>query len=163
MTDARKKRVMKKHGFVHFASILAAAEEADIDLSLLCAVLEQESGDRNIYGHDPVKAPQRQGGKVTPKNYAEYKRLRKAGYGMQGVGPMQLTWWQTQDFADRLGGCWRPSVNIKVGALTLAENIEKHGYAKGIARYNGSGPRAWAYSLSVRRKVKVWHRRFING
>ena len=81
--------------------IALEASNYDIWPSVLCAVLEQESGFRNVYGHDPVKRGQLVGGNVTRLNYARYKALRKLGFGMQGVGPGQLTWWEYQDEADR--------------------------------------------------------------
>ena len=81
--------------------IALEATAYDIWPSVLCAVIEQETGMRNVYGHDPVRWPQVRGGDVTRLNYLRYKTLRKRGFGMQGVGPGQLTWWEYQDEADR--------------------------------------------------------------
>ena len=39
------------------------------------------------------------------RKYQEYKRRRPRD-GMQGVGPAQLTWFEFQDQADALGGCY---------------------------------------------------------
>jgi hypothetical protein len=78
---------------------------------------------------------------------------------MQGVGPAQLTWYSLQDEADRRGGCWVPEHNIAVAFSHLAQLIRAHGVTDGLARYNGSGPAAVAYSRDVRAKRDAWRRR----
>jgi hypothetical protein len=56
---------------------------------VLCAFLMQESsGGRNIYGHDPTIFQDH--GEVTETNYADYVVLRDQTGLAQGVGPMQL-------------------------------------------------------------------------
>lgn len=151
----------KFHGDAIANSIVIAAREADIQVSLLCAVLEQETGFKNVYGHDgvrnPIKSPPRGLLRVTRDNYRDYLTHRKRGEGSQGVGPMQLTWDEYQDKADKLGGCWNPRVNILVGAEALADLIRQYGKTAGIARYNGSGAAAQAYARSVLSKARKWH------
>ena len=100
-------------------------------VSLVCAVVEHESGFRNVFGHDrvanPIKSPP--GGllEVTEERYRTYRGHRDRGLGAQGVGPMQLTWPAFQDRADKAGGCWKVEPNIKVGVGVLADNIKAHG------------------------------------
>jgi hypothetical protein len=110
-------------------------------------VVEQESGGRNVFGHDPTSSVPAawKGGKVTRARYLQYKRNRASG-GMQGVGPFQLTWWEFQDRADLMGGCWVPRNNIRVGLQILRANIAKHGRFAGIAAYNGTGDAAQNYA-----------------
>jgi hypothetical protein len=143
--------------------IALEARAYDIWPSVLAAVIEQESGFRNVYGHDAVKWPQIKGGNVTRLNYARYKQLRKMGLGMQGVGPGQLTWWEFQDEADRSGGCWRPAPNIATTAWLLASLRRKAGsWAHAYELYNAgkTGTTAGrAYSQSVRRRARAWHER----
>jgi hypothetical protein len=79
---------------------------------------------------------------------------------MQGVGPMQLTWYEFQDDADRLGGCWVAANNIRVGLTLLGKLIVNHGTRMGVARYNGTGPQANRYATEVLEKQEKWHRRF---
>jgi soluble lytic murein transglycosylase-like protein len=142
-------------------AIVIAARKADIQVSLLCAILEQETEFKNVYGHDgvrnPIKSPP--GGllRVTRENYVVYLKHRRNNEGMQGVGPMQLTWWEFQDRADKLGGCWNPTINIEVGAQIIADLIKQHGKTAGIAAYNGSGSAAQAYARSVLSKARKWH------
>lgn len=135
--------------------IVREARREGVRLSLAFALVEQESGFTNVFGHDPTIFAG--AGKVTRANYAEYKRRRGHSL-MQGVGPCQLTWWETQDLADREGGCWNPTANIRVGLRTLAQNIRAHGQHAGIARYNGSGEAAEAYARSVEARQEKWHR-----
>lgn len=138
--------------------ILEARKHPEIPVSLAFALIEQESGFKNIFGHDGVHNPAKKGGSVTKKTYAAYKVWRKQNLGMQGVGPGQLTWFELQDEADRRGGCWKPRYNIEVSIEHLAALIRQNGLVDGIAQYNGSGLAATAYSVSVRNKARRWHK-----
>jgi hypothetical protein len=159
--DVRLARKVKKYGMHHPYRLVREARRAGITVPLACALVEQETGScRNVYGHDPVANRAPKGGKVTRHNYKNvYLPDRRRGLGMQGVGPLQLTWYATQDRADQLGGCWKVSVNLRVGFATLASLIKAYGYRNGIKRYNGSGPAADAYAASVIARHKKWHKR----
>lgn len=137
--------------------IIREATKAGVQLSLAFALVEQESGFTNVFGHDPTIF--KGAGKVTRLKYGRYKRQRgpTGRGGMQGVGPCQLTWWEFQDRADAEGGCWKPEANIRVGLRILAANIQEHGEKVGIERYNGSGPAAQAYAAMVSNKRDKWH------
>lgn len=126
---------------------LKAARKTGLSLPVACSVLMQESGGgRNEFGHDPTVA---QGwGTVTQTKYAAYTALRDnptAGARCQGVGPVQLTAYVFQAKADKMGGCWRPYINMLVGFEALAENIRRDGLLMALTAYNGSGPAADAY------------------
>lgn len=167
--------IARSHGIRN--SLIAIEEGAKLGVgpALAVAMLEQESGGRNVWGHDPTIfvggwdgkhhrwwTRDRWKGYVNEKGYKEYKRQRIASLNrkMQGVGPMQLTWWATQDAADKIGGCWRPRSNIITGFTTLSALIRAHGMRDGIRRYNGSGPRAEAYAQAVLEKRAKWRKRF---
>jgi hypothetical protein len=139
--------------------IVLESRRHNLPISLGFALFEQESGFTNVFGHDPTIFAG--AGTVTRPKYVAYRtrRLASRNRAMQGVGPGQLTWWETQDLADRMGGCWNPAINIRVALMTLAARIAENGYAKGIERYNGSGPAARAYSVSVRARADRWHDR----
>lgn len=135
-----------------------AAEKARLPLPLACALLEQESGGgRNVFGHDRDRHgdyiwPAHDGQVlVTERLYAEYKRRRgpKGLGGMQGVGPMQLTWYTLQDEADALGGCWQPLPNMIVGFTKAAALVRRYGIRAGIKAYNGTGDAADLYAHHV--------------
>lgn len=156
--DAELRAKARSHGAHWALTIIREARRAGLPISLGFALVEQESNFRNVFGHDPVRNPSPKGGRVTRLRYLRYRRWRRQGLGMQGVGPCQLTWWATQDAADRIGGCWKPECNIRVAFQTLAAQIRAHGYSLGCARYNGSGPAAARYSRELRAKASRWHR-----
>ncbi len=146
----------KRHGANYSLRIVIEARRAGIPLSLGFALIEQESNFRNVFGSDPtiyVGA-----GTVTKAKYQRYKSLRGKSL-MQGVGPAQLTWWESQDRADKYGGCWLPKHNIRAAFETLAVNIKQHGREVGIERYNGSGQAARLYAQRVLWKMRRWHDR----
>lgn len=131
---------------------MKAADEAGVPFYVLCAFLEQETaGGANVFGHDPtifVGA-----GRVTKKKYLDYLAQRKKTGKMQGVGPMQLTWWEFQDRADALGGAWKPYNNILVGAQILKEYKDNGLTWQQVAtKYNGSSD----YGTAVAYKILKW-------
>jgi uncharacterized protein YcbK (DUF882 family)/peptidoglycan hydrolase-like protein with peptidoglycan-binding domain len=145
------------------AVVISEARRAGIPLALACALLEKETaGGHNVFGHDRDRSgryifPARDGTvPVTEELYRQYKQRRKATGLPQGVGPCQLTFAGFQDQADALGGCWKPELNIRVGFKVLADNIRVNGQARGVARYNGSGSAADAYSRDVLAKARKW-------
>ena len=144
----------KRAGARYSLRIIREARGAGLPISFGFALVEQESGFSNVFGHDPtifVGA-----GKVTKAKYLAYKKAR-GQTRMQGVGPVQLTWWATQDEADRLGGCWRPGINMRVGFQTLAANIKAHGEHDGAKAYNGTGPAAEKYADLLLGRKRKWH------
>jgi hypothetical protein len=151
---------LKAGGNVHPRITIAEAQRAGLRLALACAVLDKETGGgHNVFGHDPtifVGA-----GKVTKAKYTAYKKQRVASGNrhMQGVGAMQLTWYELQDEADREGGCWRPDANMRIGFRHLAALIKSNGEAVGVRMYNGSGKAAEAYSADVLRRAAEWEKR----
>jgi hypothetical protein len=138
--------------------MLAACASTGLPLSYMLALVEKETAFQNLFGSDAVRNTVK-GGRVTQARYTEYKRQRKAGLGMQGVGYTQLTWYALQDSADRLGGCWKPYPNLVVGAGNLKRLCNLYGKEKGAAAYNGTGPAAEAYGRDFVRKQEAWHRR----
>lgn len=147
---------------------LQEAKRAGIGPALAYAMVEQESGNgSNVFGHDRDSTgryifPARDGTvPVTESLYREYKAARKGSGNrrMQGVGPMQLTWWELQDAADREGGCWKPRYNMRVGFRRLAALRKQFGKELGIERYNGSGPAAWQYRHQVLARQEAWRKR----
>lgn len=155
--DHQLAETAKRHGAAYSLRIVLEARRASIPISLGFGLVQQETGFRNVFGHDPtiyVGA-----GEVTKTKYDGYK-VERGHTRMQGVGPCQLTWWSYQDQADMLGGCWKPEHNIRVGFEIVAGLLHQHGYVTGIARYNGSGPAADQYSRTVRALTTAWHSRF---
>jgi hypothetical protein len=149
---------MRKNGIVNPRLALQAARKAKLPIAVACAFLEQESsGGQNIFGHDrnTIFAG---AGPVTEAKYREYKKQRgpKGKGGMQGVGPMQLTFFSLQDRADELGGCWKPLHNMTVGFQHAADLIRRQGLRLGIKAYNGSGPDADKYAEHMLSLIRKW-------
>lgn len=160
LNDFKAAARAKRHGMHHALKIAQEARKAGIPYDLAYAVVEQETGTgRNVFGHDVVPNPAPKGARVTRSRYLTYKRARKAGLGMQGVGLTQLTWWELQDEADRHGGCWKPRTQLRVAFRHLRGLLKEHGVPEGLERYNGAGVLAQAYSVSVRERRHKWHRR----
>ena len=157
-SDVRRAVIAKKAGANYVWRIIFEARRAGIKPSLGFALVEQESNFSNVFGHDPtifIGA-----GQVTKEKYLRYKQAR-GHTRMQGVGPVQLTWWEFQDRADRLGGCWKPQHNIRVGFSLLADLVKVHGERKGLAIYNGGSVRPnFVYADQVLARRKKWHDRF---
>ena len=156
-------RAIRAHGGHFEAFVVREARRVRLPIALACAILEKETGFRNVFGHDgvrnPVKSPP--GGllAVTQDNYRQYLHHRRQGLGNQGVGPMQLTSAFLQDRADQLGGCWQPGPNIRVGLEFLAGNIRRMGLRPGVVAYNGSGPAAQRYGDDVLARARLWDKR----
>jgi hypothetical protein len=144
----------KRNGIVNPVIAYNEARRCGVPFAVLCAVLEQESGGgRNVFGHDAVRNPIK-GGPVTKGRYLQYKKYRQQGLGMQGVGPLQLTYYGYQDLADKLGGCWKPKFNIRVGASKLHKDTNRYGLYGALKAYNGSD----AYAKQVMARVVKWRR-----
>lgn len=157
---------LKRYGIEHPIITYQEAKRGGVELAVVAAVLEQETGGgRNVFGHDRdehghvIFHGQEDSVPVTKELYLEYKRFRDAIPGrrrMQGVGPMQLTWWRFQDEADAEGGCWNPRANIRVGIRVLRRNLARSGSLRETLRaYNGS----YAYADAVLLKVEKWRKR----
>lgn len=169
MTDMVLIQKLRKLGIVIPVRMLKATREAGLPISLAASVLTQESGGgHNVWGHDPTifvggydaKNKHNYGPNVTKNGYLAYKAQRgSAGqYGMQGVGPCQLTYFAFQDKADEAGGCWDVLANMRVGFQSLAANIRRDGLHAGVAAYNGSGPAAEHYAVTVLGRSETYAR-----
>jgi soluble lytic murein transglycosylase-like protein len=159
-------RRAKRYGMQNSLRIVLEARRADIPLSLAFAMVEQESGNgANIWGGDPRPNGATTGlnnARVTKARYLLYRQSRGSHGqgGMQGVGPMQLTWWEFQDLADRLGGCHIPKYNLRVGFSHLKVLIAANGRRAGVKAYNGAGPDADNYTAHVNDVLaRKWHAR----
>jgi hypothetical protein len=158
LRDLALARTAKKHGANYSLRIIQEARKAGIPISLAFALIEQESGFKNVFGHDSTRSipSEWMGTKVDKRKYKYYKEHRRAG-GMQGVGPAQLTWWEYQDRADQRGGAWIPKHNISVAFEHLASLIKNKGLREGLAAYNGTGPAADRYAEQVLKRQQKWH------
>jgi hypothetical protein len=151
--------LIDRHGGRHGELIVAEAKRAGLQLALACALVEQESSFRNVFGHDAVKNPTPKGSPVTKERYLRYRGFRDRGLGAQGVGVTQLTFPPFQDQADALGGCWKVRNQLRVGYRVLADNIAAHGVRGGLATYNAGNPTS-AVGLKYAAQVLTRRRRW---
>jgi tellurite resistance protein len=166
--DARLAAAIERHGGRYAKEIIAASRRTGAPVALLCAIAYHETNFRNIYGRDrgrrpnPVRSPDPPKALVvTRENYRRYLKARNSGFDANGVGVMQLTSHSYQDRADKLGGCWRPDVNILVGAEVILEKIRIQGGSlrQGIRAYNGEGEAAEKYADNVLHTMRLWEQR----
>jgi hypothetical protein len=134
----------RKHGARHVRVIRSAAKKHGIPFPLALALVEQESGFINQYGHDRDSAGRivwhgRTGRfRVTPENVRDYLAWRRRNGVAQGVGLTQLTSPEYQDRAARMpGGLSDVGNQLDVGFDVLASHIKALGTRKGIGAYNG--------------------------
>lgn len=164
--DQKLAERLRGAGLKYPVTTIEEARRVGLPLSYALAFLEKESSGRdvdgrrrfglNLFGSDP--GPPTRGGFVTEQRYRKYLSDRKNGRGMQGVGPNQLTWYALQDMADRMGGCYKPRYNMRVGFAQAKALIKANGKRNGVVRYNGAGPAAQRYADDWIEKQMAWHR-----
>lgn len=141
------------------------------DLASCCAMVQNESGGRMVWGHDPwdthaypkgaALPVALEGQPVTENDYHLYRARRNIGFQPQGCGITQLTSAGLQQEAEQAGGCWKPWPNSVVGFHFLKGLFQIHGSAlAGFTAYNGSGPAADAYGLRAVALQNGWQARF---
>jgi hypothetical protein len=158
----------KSWGMVGSLRLLWEARAAGLWASQGLALRTIESGvrgDGNVWGHDssPNGGTSDLGGEpVTEADYRAYLRRRgnRGQGGMQGVGPLQLTWWGFQDEADKIGGCWVAKFNYRIGFDHFAHLVVANGERLGAAIYNGGPSRPnFAYADKFAAAKDLWHDR----
>jgi hypothetical protein len=108
----------KAEGLENVESAARVADETGNKFYHLCALLEKESGGRNVYGHDVGGALSGFPEPVNEYNYAVFRWLvfTKA-QPSNGIGPMQLTFKGFFADMERQGlRPWNPYENIYYGA-----------------------------------------------
>jgi hypothetical protein len=156
MNKLQQMIVASKNGIVYPYQTMKASDATGVPYYILCAYLEQETGGgHNVFGHDA--SIYRGAGIVTKAKYLAYKAERDASRPrrMQGVGPMQLTWYTIQDRADALGGCWKPAANILTGAEFLAKYRKDTGSWGKAAKQWNTNPSYWTQIADRIEKWKV--------
>lgn len=149
----------KRHGAKSSLRIVYEARKAGIPISLAFALVQQESGFRNVFGHDsggPFK-----GEPVTHEKVKALLNHVAAGGVSNGVGLTQLTWPGYIKEAEHLGGAHIPKNQLRVGFNALARNIHAHGEVGGLATYNAGDPhnrKGIFYARQVEEKQSYWHR-----
>lgn len=163
--DAAVRIINSYFGTSHGTEIYEEADRAGLHLAAACALVEQESNGRNIFGCDlgPRTTVPFCRQEVTKERVQQLVRHIRAGGTSNGVGLTQLTW---RDFiyeAESLGGAHIPRNQLRVGFKLLASYIERYGEPDCWGAYNaGERNRASVratYSTSCMRKRDAWRQR----
>lgn len=160
LTRQRMIRRAKANGVLMPRRLYWAAKWADIPYSTACAyVMQETSGGKNEWGHDGGDEYPFCGhgdGIVTKVNYTVYRIEAERTGKRQGVGPLQLTHWSTQERADAMGGCWKPYINMKT-AFEMLRGFITAGLSdrEVAARYNGSESDG-RYATELVGRLKFW-------
>ena len=144
-----------------------ACRRAGLPFWVACALLEKESGGRNIFGHDKGGAGPH-GQPVTRANFEAFYREVLGGATSNGVGPCQITWAGTVKGGERDGGYfaqmlgmdlapWKPLDNMTFGFALVRKHYNRLGdsWQKAGAAYNGRE----SYGVDFLAKVKQWNTR----
>ena len=177
--------ILTAGGLVNADLIVQAATATGVPLAIAAALIQKETGGRNVCGHDgsaetgpgvfstkygPVTigdTTYAQGSDipVTQANFAEFLRRVTAGEKNNGVGPAQITYSgyfkQAPDYP-----FWDALANIRFGLTILADYLDDDfsdaSISSAAAHYNGGtnpGPRALAYGADLLTKTKIWRAR----
>ena len=147
-----------RFGLMNVGPAAIACRKAGLPFYAACALLEKESGGRNVYGHDAGGALSGYPGTVDASNFDVFRWLVfDKGQTSNGVGPCQLTWkgffidmeakgLKPYDIADNM----LYGFGLLAGYYAASKSWEAAG-----ARYNGSP----AYGKDFAVKVRTWHTR----
>ena len=142
--------------------IATAATEHQVPYAWACALIEQESNGRNVWGHDV-------GGTfsgcpliVTRGAFEVFYWLISNGATSNGVGPAQITWRGYFDQMLREGRHpWDPADNIDFGLRLLSDTFLRVGsWPTAAGHYNGGTKPNMTYAADVTAKRQAWWQRF---
>ncbi|MDP9479523.1 MAG: hypothetical protein M3R38_28280 [Actinomycetota bacterium] len=153
----------------HGAVIVAEAKAAGLDLALACALVEQESEGRNVFGCDHGDVGDRPPYCHQPVTPGRVQLLRDNGnyrHGMNGVGLTQLTWWEFVEQAEMMGGAHLPRFQCRVGFRLLKSYLDRYPYLEALGAYNAGAERRRigvenGYAGAVAAKHKTWKERLV--
>jgi hypothetical protein len=155
--DREYVRRARANGAQHAYRIILEARRAGIPLSWAFALVEQESGFRNIFGCDWGEGSNRFSAPYcrVPVTQARIRTLLAHGKP-NGVGLTQLTDFSYVRRAERTKaarayGAHLPANQIRVGMEVLKEKTG--GHMDEAWRYNG----AFSYQREIQAKQRRWH------
>lgn len=155
LADLALLRKARSHGARYAWAIIRAARAKGIGVALGFALVEQESGFKNIFGCDAGGLFCHQD--VTAARVDMLIRSVHAGGTSNGVGLTQLTSIGLIEAAERAGGAHRPRCQLSVGFGYLHDLIAQLGQHNGIGAFNGGpGNPIDSYADSVEALVRKW-------
>lgn len=162
--EAKLTICLEKGGLQNAGVIVHASQLQRFDLAGLAAIIEEESGGRNIYGADPSNngalPPSLYDQPVTHANFEVFWQRVQEGYTSNGVGLPQLTYPGFIANANRRGGAWIPIHQCTEACAILSGLLKQHGsFEAAAAAYNGAGFVADAYGARVEALRAQWQAR----
>jgi hypothetical protein len=163
-SDERKLiQMVNNEGFSFGPAIVAGAKHAGVQLALALALVEQESGFRNIFGCDsghPRNSAPWCHQDVTRQRVHELITFVDHGGVSNGVGLTQLTSIDLIKRAEAEGGAHTVDAQCRVGFRFLHDLIERNHEREGIGAYNGGeGHPNMRYADSVLALRAKWQSR----
>ena len=155
--------IISKHLNGQGKVIVEAAKRTRLALADACALVEQESGGKNIFGcdaggpfcHEPVT-------KELVQKLVNQRGYKSGTAPMQGVGLTQLTWYTFVLEAEQMGGAHVPLNQCLVGFKLLRGYLNSYPRERAFASYNageGNWMRGRAYAAQVMARARVWEER----
>lgn len=139
--------------------ILEEAQKVGLDLALACALVEQESGGRNIFGADYGPTGDAPPYCNHPVTKARVARLRASRY-QNGVGLTQLTYDPFVGRADDMGGAHLPRYQCRAGFDILKDLLDRYKYNEALGAYNAGEQNRRSvlltYAASLAAKHQNW-------
>lgn len=152
------------------------AREVGIPYVVACALLEKESGGRNVWGSDAGGVNAGSSLPITQTTFLEFYRKVTNGGISNGVGPCQITYaGGKRDNGTRDGGFFRIMLERGLKPWLIADNMrfgfelikgyhaDRGTWLEAGAVYNGGpnpSPAAMAYGRDFSAKVAQWVDRF---
>lgn len=172
LTDAQKVQAIDRYFAANYneaagqyepigKDILQASKETGLRLNRACALVEQESWGRNVFGcdHGPRTSAPWCRQRVTKERVAQLRRHPLAN----GVGTTQLTVDEFVGRADALGGAHLPINQMRVGFSILLDYLNRYPALEAWGAYNaGASGRhsvVATYGRSCNRLDHLWGKR----
>lgn len=138
--------------------IIREARAAKVPLSWAFALVDQETGFRNVFGGDhgrlqnPYRAPFYHC-RVTKHRVKQLRLWVSAGHASNGVGLTQLTSMGLIIAAENMGGAHKPTYQLREG-FRYFRDVTNGDYRNKAWHYNG----AKVYQGQIAAKASRWHR-----
>lgn len=146
------------------ASLARVCRLADVPFHVACAFTEQESGGKNVWGHDGggvnyVKPPGVR--LVNRTNWLQALVMVMNGHVSNGFGPLQVTYAGTLHYGHRDGGYWRQMIEEGLVPWDPADStlfalrriikplLDEHDLAVAAGHFNGGTVPDMVYGRDV--------------
>lgn len=160
--------IARDFGLENVGPLARACRLERVPFWLACALMEKESGGRNVYGHDPGGVFSRdEHDRVDARNFMQFLTRVMNGETSNGVGPAQITYAGAARGGHRDGGYfremaaegllpWEPEDNMRKGLRIIGAHKKARGsWAAAGTAYNGRA----SYGADLVKKANEWRAR----